>query len=467
MRAGPSTRPAEAAGHLYRLSPRSLATLPRHLKINRHTFLLEIAVSYTKQRPDQNLIATKTTFSPPCQIAFSSHPLALPALTQEGRAPKCGSRMGAPPLRVPSLHLGFPTPHTLKPTPSQINRNISRFPPARPRAVFHSFHRPSSAGALEISPARAYHGASFSCPTKTGNFMAHPIPIHAAVAAKRIGLDVWMDRVIEQADRVREGWGADDVHDLRVALRRCRTMADALSEVNPGSGWRKMKKASRDLFDSLGELRDVQVEREWLKRLGAASDPVRKHLLRVLARQEKKCRGDAEHALEKFDRKDWRKWSRKLPAKAQFFPVESVVFQRQALVKLNEAVELYQLARKSRSRVAWHRLRIGLKHFRYIVENFLPQRYEVWAGDLKRMQDLLGEVHDLDVLRAEIRHHAATLDPAIVAQWLEKIESERKTRLDEFRAKTADKESLWLVWRAGFQWGHALHAADSADRQIA
>jgi CHAD domain-containing protein len=297
--------------------------------------------------------------------------------------------------------------------------------------------------------------------------MAHPIPIHAVVTAKRIGLDVWMDRVIEQADRVREGWGADDVHDLRVALRRCRTMADALSEVNPGSGWRKMKKASRDLFDSLGELRDVQVEREWLKRLGAASDPVRKHLLRVLARQEKKCRGDAEHALEKFDCKDWRKWSRKLPAKAQFFPVESVVFQRQALVKLNEAVELYQLARKSRSRVAWHRLRIGLKHFRYIVENFLPQRYEVWAGDLKRMQDLLGEVHDLDVLRAEIRHHAATLDPAIVAQWLEKIESERKTRLDEFRAKTADKESLWLVWRAGFQWGHALHAADSADRQIA
>jgi CHAD domain-containing protein len=297
--------------------------------------------------------------------------------------------------------------------------------------------------------------------------MALSIPIHTGVVARRIGLDVWMDRVPELAERVREGWGADDVHDLRVALRRCRTMADALSEVNPGSGWRKMKKASRDLFDSFGELRDVQVERQWLKRLGPASDLVRKHMLRVLARQEKKCRADAERALEKFDRKDWRKWSRKLPAKAQFFPVESVVFRRQALIRLNEAVELYQRARKSRSRVAWHRLRIGIKHFRYIVENFLPQRYEVWAGDLKRMQDLLGEVHDLDVLRGEIRRHTGALDPATISQWFDRIESERKTRLDEFRAKTADKESLWLVWRAGFQWGHALRTVEAEEKQIA
>jgi CHAD domain-containing protein len=310
-------------------------------------------------------------------------------------------------------------------------------------------------------------GVAFLLLRQIGNSMALSFPIHTAVTTKRIGLDVWMERVPELAERVQQGWGADDVHDLRVALRRCRTMADALSEVNPVSGWRKLKKASRDLFDALGELRDTQVEREWVKRLGAASDPVRKQMLRVLGRDEKKHRVEAERALERFDRKEWRKWRRKLPEKAQFFPVESVVFQRQALAKLNEAVELYQRARRGRSRVAWHRLRIGIKHFRYIVENFLPQRYEVWAGDLKRMQDLLGEVHDLDVLRGEIRRHAAALDPAIVAQWYERIESERKTRLDEFRAKTADKESLWLVWRAGFQWGHALRTAERAEKQIA
>ena len=76
------------------------------------------------------------------------------------------------------------------------------------------------------------------------------------------------------------------------------------------------------------------------------------------------------------------------------------MFQRLALTRLNEAAELYQRARKGRSRIAWHRLRIGLKGFRYTLENFMPQRYQPWSEDLKRIQDLLGEVHDMDVLRS-------------------------------------------------------------------
>lgn len=297
--------------------------------------------------------------------------------------------------------------------------------------------------------------------------MAHAISISAEPATKHVGLEVWMERALELADRAREGWEAEDVHDLRVALRRCRTMAEALTEVVPDPGWRKIKKASRDLFDALGDLRDTQVERDWVKRLGPASDPLRRRLLRHLARLEKATRQAADRALDRFDRKSWKKWSRKLPAKAEFFPLESVVYQRLALARLNEAVELYQRARKSRSRVAWHRLRIGVKHFRYIVENFLPQRYEAWAEDLKRMQDLLGEVHDLDVLQGLIRREFRDEAAEMTTPWLERIERERKTRLDEFRAKTADKESLWLVWRAGFQWGHVLRTASPAEKQIA
>ncbi|HKS83723.1 MAG TPA: CHAD domain-containing protein [Candidatus Acidoferrales bacterium] len=297
--------------------------------------------------------------------------------------------------------------------------------------------------------------------------MAHSISIPAESAAKQIGLEVWMERSLELADRARQGWDADNVHDLRVALRRCRTMADALAEVVPDAGWRKLKKASRGLFDALGDLRDAQVEREWVKRLGPPKDPLRPLLLRLLAHQERKTRQAAGRALDRFDRKAWKKWSRKLPAKAEFFPLESVVYQRLALARLNEAVELYQRARKSRSRVAWHRLRIGLKHFRYVVENFLPQRYEAWADDLKRMQDLLGEVHDLDVLQGLIRREFRNEAADLTTPWIERIERERKMRIEGFRTKTADKESLWLVWRAGFQWGHVLRAAAPAEKQIA
>lgn len=284
-----------------------------------------------------------------------------------------------------------------------------------------------------------------------------------AGTAKITGLEVWMNEVLERADRLRPDWDPDDVHDARVAIRRCRTMADTLRDVNPDPGWRKLKKHSKRLFRSLGDLRDRQVERDWVKKLGPGGDSVRKHMLTVLARREKSCLAEAQDALEAFDRKAWRKLARKLPEKSRFFPLESVVFQREALAKLNEAVMLNQKARKNPSSVAWHRTRIAIKNFRYVVENFLPQRYEPWAADLKNMQDLLGDVHDLDVLRADIKKEAAKLPAVEIAVWMEKIAAERNARLQEFRRKTSEKNAPWLAWRSGFHWGHSLIAAPPGE----
>ena len=270
-----------------------------------------------------------------------------------------------------------------------------------------------------------------------------------------------MNRVLELAEEVQNGWKSREVHDLRVALRRCRTMVDALSEVNPDHGWRGLKKQSRELFRALGALRDTQVQQEWLKKLSAPGDPVRKHLLKVLAGAQKEHRVKARRALGDFDRKDWRKSVQKLCGKAQFFPLESVVFQRLALTRLNEAAELHERARKNRSRIAWHRLRIGLKGFRYTLENFMPQRHAPWSGDLKRIQDQLGEVHDLDVLRALVRRHRARLPAADVLRWFQLIEAARKPRLEKFRSVVGGggKESLWLAWRAGFQGIHIVQSS--------
>jgi len=297
--------------------------------------------------------------------------------------------------------------------------------------------------------------------------MSIAISLPRGIAAKAAGLEFWMNKALEEAGRLRPEWDPDTVHDVRVAVRRCRTMADTLREVNPDPGWRKLKRASKKLFHALGSLRDAQIEQDWVKKLSPRGDPVRKHMLRLLSRRETQCGSGAEQALEQFDRKAWRKLSRKLPEKARFFPLESVVFQRQALQALNQAVALYQEARKNPSSVAWHRTRIGIKRFRYIVENFLPQRYEVWASDMKQMQDLLGDIHDLDVLRADIKKEAPKLPAAKVSEALERIGAVRKTRLAEFREMTSAKDSPWLEWRAGFQWGHALVPASLPEPRAA
>jgi CHAD domain-containing protein len=242
-----------------------------------------------------------------------------------------------------------------------------------------------------------------------------------------------------------------------VALRKCRTMADALTDTNPSPGWNKLKRSSKKVFHTLGELRDVQVEQEWFKKLLFGATDARTQLLKRLRVLENERLREAQKELDHFDRKEWRKLSRKLRSKADMFPVGSVVFQRQALMKLNDAVTLYHQARKRKSGVAWHRVRIAIKRFRYIVENFLPQHYEAWARDLKETQDLLGEIHDLDVLRTYIRRHSRDLEPQqTVASWLERIQSARAERLEKFLAKTNGKESLWLDWRSGLQGGNTL-----------
>jgi CHAD domain-containing protein len=287
--------------------------------------------------------------------------------------------------------------------------------------------------------------------------MAQTITLPVSVLAKNDALEKWMERVLNRGQKVRKTWSAADVHDLRVALRRCRTMADALTDTNPSPGWNKLKRSSKKVFHTLGELRDVQVEQEWFKKLFSGATDARTQLLKRLRVLENERLREAQKELDHFDRKEWRKLSRKLRSKADMFPVGSVVFQRQALMKLNDAVTLYHQARKRKSGVAWHRVRIAIKRFRYIVENFLPQHYEAWARDLKETQDLLGEIHDLDVLRTYIRRHSRDLEPQqTVASWLERIQSARAERLEKFLAKTNGKESLWLDWRSGLQGGNTL-----------
>lgn len=286
------------------------------------------------------------------------------------------------------------------------------------------------------------------------------------MAHRQAGLEVWMDRVLEIAPKVEPNWRKAEVHDLRVAFRRCRTMGEALREVSPSSRWRKIKKASRKLFHAAGDLHDSQVERGWVKKCGPAGDPVRRYMLRLLSREEKKHRKSAAAALAAFDQKEWKKLKRKLLPKAEFFPSGSVVFQRLAMARLNEAAQLYEEAKRKRSGIAWHRLRIGVKNFRYVVENFLPERYEAWSADLKQMQDHLGDVHDIDVLRSKLRRHASRLDPQALEKWREKLAIERKSILDAFLAKSRGPDSPWIVWRAGFQQGRTLVAASFPRHRI-
>jgi len=290
------------------------------------------------------------------------------------------------------------------------------------------------------------------------------MPLSLAVATarkeqKKTGLSLWMERVLEECDRASVEFGADPVHDLRVALRRCRSMADGLLVMDPDPSWKEMKRAGKQLFRELGELRDAQVMEEWVRSLGSPEDPVTVALLQFLGGREAGLKQQAAAGLQEFDRKLWRRWSTSLPRRAAKMRPGSILFKHLALERWTEAYELHRGALRNRSHVAFHRLRIGLKRFRYIVENFLPEQHAAWSGDLKELQDTLGEVHDLDVLWTTALQVNAFPDADSRSKWHSRIIEERTRRIEKYRGKMLGKDSLWQVWRAQLPVGAQIESA--------
>jgi CHAD domain-containing protein len=289
-----------------------------------------------------------------------------------------------------------------------------------------------------------------------------PLPVAVATtinAQKKTGLALWMERVLEECDRASVEFGADPVHDLRVALRRCRSMADGLRVMDPDPAWKEMKKAGRQLFRELGDLRDAQVMEEWVRSLSNPDDPVAVALLQFLAGREAYLKQQAAQVLQDFDRKQWKRWIVSLPRRAARMRTGSALFKHLALERWTEAYRLHHLALRSRSHIAFHRLRIGLKRFRYIVENFLPEQHAAWCDDLKELQDVLGEVHDLDVLWTTALQVNAFPDADARSKWHSRINHERTRRVDKYRGKMLGKSSLWQVWRAELPVGKQIESA--------
>src|SRR5208283_942322 len=145
------------------------------------------------------------------------------------------------------------------------------------------------------------------------------------------GLQYWMQRVVKELESVREAPEPDAVHDLRVAIRRCRSVAAVMEEVDSDAAWPAMRKLGKKLFRQLGELRDTQVLEEWAKKLGPESDAVRERLMSAFTAQEKEQQASALNAVEKFDQKSWKKLERKLHRRSRLVPANGLAAECLAL----------------------------------------------------------------------------------------------------------------------------------------
>src|SRR5271166_589578 len=276
------------------------------------------------------------------------------------------------------------------------------------------------------------------------------------------GLTYWMERVLKELEEVRTAPDPDAVHDLRVALRRCRSLAAVMEEVDPDPAWPEMRKLGRKLFRQLGELRDTQVLEEWVEKLAGTGDPVQARLMSFLKKEETEERDAALRAVAKFDHKEWHGHERVLGHRARVVAPNSLAAKSLALERLLAARELHLEALRTVRPEPWHTLRIGVKRFRYTVESLLPELYEKWGEDLKRVQDLLGEVHDLDVLTETITQVAGEEPEAARTAWTARIAAAREERLAEYGELCMGTRRVWQEWKDGLPQGNQLRAAAMA-----
>jgi CHAD domain-containing protein len=198
----------------------------------------------------------------------------------------------------------------------------------------------------------------------------------------------------------------DAVHDLRVALRRTRTMLEVGRPVFGRFHADQVRSALRDLQRATGALRDEEVLLELIGSLRVA-DPKVSAWVQIRQRRERAMRGALIRAVEsgEIDR------GRRLLDALLVFGVDPArdrrlsKFARQAVDRARRRIERRRGAHPD-DPSALHELRIAYKRLRYVVEMFseaLPPHLAALAQRASRLQSLLGLVHDVDVVLVCVR----------------------------------------------------------------
>src|SRR5579864_4536922 len=149
------------------------------------------------------------------------------------------------------------------------------------------------------------------------------------VSATSRALQRFLQRALRNHKRARKNLKTEPVHDFRVALRRCRSLAEGFSAIDPDPVWRRLRKASKRQQSALSDLRDAQVLENWLKPLRLTKGPVGQALASYFRKQERRARREAQRSLRSFPRKRWKRWLRRLPAGTELIRVN-----RRRLAKL-------------------------------------------------------------------------------------------------------------------------------------
>lgn len=189
------------------------------------------------------------------------------------------------------------------------------------------------------------------------------------------------------------------IHRARVCTRRLR---EVLPLVESGARGRKLRRRVRRLTRALGPVRELDVALETLDALaGEAPRPALARLRQVLRQERRLLSAAMSGEVARVDLDKFRR--RAVAAARRCRRVNTAVRTSRRAARLQSAIEsagsIYLPDRL-------HDVRIAVKKLRYALElarDVSAARADTRLRRLKAAQDLLGRMHDLEVLVARVR----------------------------------------------------------------
>ena len=238
----------------------------------------------------------------------------------------------------------------------------------------------------------------------------------------------YLDQASQAHVRLHAGEDAEALHDLRVALRQLRSTIkaypDCLAQIT-----RKQRKQLKQAARATNPARDTEVQlaylRVWLPQLQPQQKPGAQWLVQQLRQREAQAYADSREVMQARFGKLARRLNRQLARAPEM--QSSTTFGARLAPELQDAGEVFRqhLERLTvrQDDAGLHAARIAGKRLRYLITplNKRLGQIAVVLSDLKAIQDLLGEYHDMMVFEDTLLEYASAAASASACQRLKAI----------------------------------------------
>ncbi len=238
--------------------------------------------------------------------------------------------------------------------------------------------------------------------------------------------------------RAQKDLSADTVHDLRVAIRRLLSLYQTLLILNDSSEISEPIKRLKRFLRPLGHYRDLLLQSERLDKEIKKSTEGLKQYHAYVQHQIHKNKPKVKKILMDFELDRFTgKQNIQFP---EYNSQQDIDWQRNIQQAVDEIMQLEKNVFEKLRMEDFHKMRIRVKRLRYLLEILLglvPHLQKSHLKSLVRLQSIMGDIHDMDVLSLDLLKFSQSLYPdhagyVAIAEYVEILRAKRQTAFDKF-----------------------------------